>query len=116
HTITGEYDIVVINLGARSGLQRGDVLRIQRAPRTLSDPTKGMVVMDRGQLDAAQQRPPGMADTQPGFVMRDARVTLPARTIGALMLFTINEQTSLGVILDSSHEVHKLDRVSAPPR
>src|SRR5699024_8188575 len=30
--ITGEYDVVVVGLGANDGLRRGDVLRIQRAP------------------------------------------------------------------------------------
>src|SRR5699024_10372000 len=34
--ITGEYDVVVVDLGANDDLRRGDMLRIRRAPQTIS--------------------------------------------------------------------------------
>lgn len=118
-TITGAYAVVAINRGADSGLRRGDMLQIQRPPETISDPVKGMVVVDRDELDEPQRRRTTGADiahTEPGFAMREARVTLPAETIGALMLFVVNDHSSLGIILKSSHEIHKNDLVRAPAR
>lgn len=84
-SIVGDYDVVAINRGARSGLERGHLLQIQRPSRSVPDPIKG-----------------------------DTQVTLPPLTIGTLMLFDVSKQTSLGIVLQSSHAIHTLDRVSTP--
>lgn len=119
HVMAGQYDVVIINRGASDGLDRGMVLQIQKAPRTIADPVQGVQAIDRDSVsDVQHQRPVGQTvpRTGPSFVMHDPTITLPPVTIGALMLFDVNADTSLGIILEATQAVNKLDRVRAPAR
>lgn len=117
HVMAGQYDVVIINRGASDGLERGMVLQIQKASRTIADPVRGMQAVDRDELSDIKHRRPvaqGVPGSGPEFVMNDPKITLPPLPIGAVMLFEVDEQTSFGIILEASQAVNKLDRVSAP--
>lgn len=83
-TLIGQYDVVVLNRGARAGLERGHLLRIVQPPKTVEDPLK------------------------------EGTVSLPPENIGVLMLFDVNKRTSMGIVLETTETVHTGDKVRAP--
>jgi len=86
-TITGEYDVVVINRGSRHGLKPGHVLAIWEA---------GEEVRDKS--DQAVSR----------------KVRLPAERIGLCMVFNTYDRLSFALTLKASREVRTGDTVRKP--
>ncbi|MGH8135875.1 MAG: LysM peptidoglycan-binding domain-containing protein, partial [Steroidobacteraceae bacterium] len=86
-TVTGEFDVVIINRGTRDGLEPGHVLAIWET---------GEEVIDK----SAQA------------VSRKAR--LPDERIALCMLFKTYERLSYGLILESSREVRPGEAVRTP--
>ncbi|MFN2309616.1 MAG: LysM peptidoglycan-binding domain-containing protein [Gammaproteobacteria bacterium] len=80
----GRYQIVIINRGAREGMEVGHVLRIQQAGRVVKD-----------------------------TVAKDT-VTLPDEDAGLLMLFRIFDKVSYGLVMESTRPIHVLDYVKTP--
>lgn len=83
----GQYNVVVIDRGAREGLQPGHVLRIDRRGEKIRD-----VIT------------PVSADT----------VTLPDEEAGVLMVFRSFERVSFGLVLNAVKPIHLQDRVRTP--
>ncbi len=78
---------VVLNRGARDGLERGHVLAISRA---------GNVV-----------RPPGSADA-------NARVRLPDERYGVVFVFRVFDRVSYALVMNTTRPVRVLDVVKTP--
>ena len=80
----GRLDVVVLNRGAREGLQEGNVLAIKKAGELARDP-----------------------------VTKEA-VKLPPTPAGELMVFRVFEKLSYGLVLNATHPIKVMDLVSNP--
>ena len=83
----GQYNLVVIDRGARDGLEPGTVLRIDRLGETVRD-----VVT------------PDSRDT----------VKLPDEQAGLLMVFRTFERVSFGIVMHATRVMHVNDKVRNP--
>ena len=80
----GRLDVVVLNRGAREGLEEGNVLAIKKAGEVVRDPvTKELV-------------------------------RLPATPAGVLMVFRVFEKMSYGLVLNAQHPIRVLDTITNP--
>lgn len=86
-TQIGRYQIVVVNRGAREGMETGHVLRIHQAGAEVKDKVT-----------------PAVNDT----------VTLPDEDAGLVMLFRIFDKVSYGLVMESTRPIHVLDYVTTP--
>jgi hypothetical protein len=82
----GQYNVVVLNKGARDGLEPGHVLEILQGGHEIRD-----VVLGRG-----------------------AKVTLPLEDAGHLMVFRSFEQVSFALVMDATKPLHVFDWVRTP--
>ncbi len=87
-SVTGSNQIVVINRGARHGIEEGNLLTILR---------KGDVVSDRFE----------------GGIF-DEKVTLPDEPAGMMMVFKTFDRISYGLIVEATSEIRKYDLVRNP--
>lgn len=83
-----QYQIAVINLGKRDGLEIGNILATY---------TKGEVVRDRFEESEGK-----------------INVNLPNERSGMLMLFKIFDRVSYGLILEADRVIHRNDQVRTP--
>lgn len=84
----GRYQIVTLNLGARDGLKRGDVLAVNQA---------GITVTDSNVADPKQ---------------RD--VTLPEERAGLVMVYSVFDRVSYALIMNAERHIHRDDIVTNP--
>ena len=84
----GQYQVVIINRGARDGLEPGHVLRVWQ---------KGRKIADHG---------------KPGRVSQ--KVQLPDEAAGVSMVFRTFERVSYALIMQSTSEIHVLDIIKSP--
>lgn len=83
-SLLGEGQMVVIDRGAKAGLERGNVLSVRTEERTVSDPRSG----------------------------KDAR--LPGREKGVLMVIQTNENLAFALIMQNTQPIEAGDRVVSP--
>jgi len=81
-----QYDVVVIDRGARDGVEEGHVLTVDHSGETIRD-----VVIGGG-----------------------AEVTLPDEEAGTLMVFRVFERVSYGLVMENKRVMHRLDVVHTP--
>lgn len=93
-TIIGQYHVVVINRGARDGLQPGNVLAVYNVGNTVRDSVSKSTL--------------GMA----GFGSK--KVQLPDERAGTFMVFKTFDQMSYGLIMEASTIIRVADRVENP--
>lgn len=86
-TQIGQYQVVVIDRGARNGLRVGDVLAIDQVGRKVKDPAP---------------------ETNKAFIK------LPNERAGELMVFRVFEKVSYGLVLQATRAIHLLDVVTNP--
>ncbi len=86
-TVTGEYDVVIINRGTRDGLEPGHVLAIWEAGEKVKDPTDNRV---------------------------SGKMQLPDERIGVFMVFKSYDRMSYGLTLEASRAVRVGDSVRKP--
>lgn len=97
-TLIGQYNIVAINRGTRSGVEPGTVLAIDQA---------GDVVNDRG--------PASYANDDTGNFLGIARtVQLPSERAGTLLVFKSYDDMSYGLVVGSSTPMRIADVVRNP--
>ena len=82
----GQYNVVVLNKGARDGLEPGHVLEIFQGGHEIRDVVKG-----RGEM-----------------------VTLPLETAGHLMVFRTFDRVSFALIMHATKPLHIMDWVRPP--
>lgn len=80
----GQYQIVVLNLGTRDGLETGHVLSVYKAGKTIRDAVS--------------------AD-------REATVTLPDEHAGEAMVFKLYEKVSYAIVMKATTSMHLFDKV-----
>jgi hypothetical protein len=91
--LIGQYQIVVINRGARHGIVAGNVMAINQA---------GDVVTDRGDRGFGSKL---------GF---GKKVRLPEERAGTLLVFRTFDRLSYGLVVGASSEIHVADYVRNP--
>jgi hypothetical protein len=82
----GQYNVVVLNKGARDGLEPGHVMQILQGGNEIRDIVKG----------------------------RGERVTLPLEKAGILMVFRTFDKVSFALIMQATKPLHVLDWVRPP--
>ncbi|PKM29843.1 MAG: peptidoglycan-binding protein [Gammaproteobacteria bacterium HGW-Gammaproteobacteria-11] len=83
-TQIGQYDVVILNKGARDGLQEGSVLAIYKT---------GELVRDR---------------------ILNERIRLPDERAGELMVFRAYDKMSYGIVLSATRQMAIMDKVRNP--
>jgi len=90
-SLIGQYQVVVMNRGARNGLAPGDVLTVYQA---------GEVVTDRFSGNS--------------FVRGGEKVTLPDEAAGTIMVFKVYDRIGYGLVMEATSDIHVLDAVRNP--
>lgn len=83
----GRYQIVVLNLGSREGMEAGHVLRVRKAGEEIFDSVT-----------------PAPKD----------KVTLPDEDAGLVMVFRTFDKVSYGLVMEAIRPIHVLDHVVTP--
>ncbi|MCL5043534.1 MAG: LysM peptidoglycan-binding domain-containing protein [Gammaproteobacteria bacterium] len=83
-TQIGLYDVVIINKGARDGLEEGNILAIYKT---------GELVRDR---------------------IQNERVRLPAERAGLMMAFRVYDKMSYGIVVNANRQMAIMDQVRNP--
>ena len=83
-SMIGQYQVVVLNRGARNGLAPGDVLTVFQAGETVKDRTEG------------------------------GRVKLPDEEAGTVMVFKVYDRIGYGLVMEATMPIHVLDAVRNP--
>lgn len=86
-TQIGQHQVVVVDLGARDGMERGHVLAIHQAGQVVKDTTSNSL---------------------------SSTVQLPDERAGVLMIFRTFERVSYALVMNTTRPVHVLDFVRNP--
>jgi hypothetical protein len=96
-SLIGQYQVIVMNRGARDGLAPGDVLRVFQT---------GDVVNDR------------YAGRSGGGIMSGfgagEKVQLPDEQAGTVMVFKVYDRIGYGLVMEATSDIHVLDAVRNP--
>jgi hypothetical protein len=88
-SLIGQYQVIVLNRGARHGLQPGHVLSVFRTGEVIRDPVRG--------------------NTQTG-----EKVKLPDELSGTTMVFRTFDRISYALVMEATNDIHVLDTVRNP--
>jgi LysM repeat protein len=94
-TVIGQYQVVVINRGARDGLAPGNVLAVFEVGETVRDTVNKGFLGGLSRLDAK-------------------KVKLPDERSGTFMVFKTFDQMSYGLIMEAKSIIRVADRVENP--
>ena len=94
-SVIGQYEVVVINRGARDGLMPGNVLAVFEAGPVLRD------TANRGFLSSTTR-------------LAAPKVQLPDERNGTFMVFKTFENMSYGLIMEATNIIRVADRVANP--
>ncbi|NQY27724.1 MAG: LysM peptidoglycan-binding domain-containing protein [Piscirickettsiaceae bacterium] len=97
----GQYQVVVLNKGARDNLEIGHVLSIYQAGETVIDPV----------LSGRESET--FFNTENIGKDRNATVTLPDEHAGVAMVFKIFEKVSYAIVMKATLAIHINDRISS---
>jgi hypothetical protein len=95
-SLIGQYQVVVLNRGARNGLAPGDVLSVFQA---------GEVVRDRYA---------GGSFLGSSGIMGGESVTLPDEQAGTIMIFKVYDRIGYALVMEATSDIHVLDAVRNP--
>jgi len=98
--LIGQYQVVVINRGARDGLAPGDVLTVYQAGDVIRDRYAG-----------------GSSVTGSGFMNSfggGEKVQLPDEKAGNVMVFKVYDRIGYGLVMEATSDIHVLDAVRTP--
>jgi hypothetical protein len=94
-TVIGQYEVVVVNRGARDGLAPGNVLAVYSASDPVYDNSKKGFV-------------------HPTSTLFKKPVALPDERTGTFMVFKTFEHMSYGLIMEATDVIHVADKVESP--
>ncbi len=94
-SLIGQYQVVVLNRGARHGLAPGDVLTVFQAGDVVTDRFSSGSFMSSALLGGEQ-------------------VTLPDEEAGTIMVFKVYDRIGYGLIMEATSDIHVLDAVRNP--
>ena len=89
----GQYQVVVINRGARHGLLLGDVLTVFQTGPTVVDRYKNGSLQNLG---------------------RGELVKLPDEAAGSIMVFKIYDRGSYALVMEATSDIHIFDLIRNP--
>ena len=92
-SLIGQYQVVVINRGARHGLQLGDTLTVFQTGQTVVDRYKNGSLQNRG---------------------RGELVKLPDEAAGRIMVFKIYDRVSYALVMEATSDIHIFDLIRNP--
>jgi len=92
-SLIGQYQVVVLNRGARNGLAPGDVLSVYQAGEEVTDRYSG------GFLSSVSGGP---------------KVRLPDEQAGTIMVFKVYDRIGYGLVMEATSDIHVLDAVRNP--
>jgi len=92
-SLIGQYQVVVLNRGARHGLAPGDVLSVYQAGETVRDRYAGHSF---------------------GSFGANEKVTLPDEMAGTIMIFKVYDRIGYGLVMMATSDIHVLDAVRNP--
>ena len=92
-SLIGQYQVVIINRGARDGLQPGDVLDVFQTGETIRDRFAG-----------------GFMNVSAG----GEKVKLPDEQAGTVMVFKVHDRIGYGLVMEATNAIHVLDTVKNP--
>jgi hypothetical protein len=95
-SLIGQYQVVVLNRGARNGLAPGDVLTVFQAGEKVRDRYAG-----------------GSFISTSGF-MGGESVRLPDEEAGTVMIFKVYDRIAYALVMEATSEIHVLDAVRNP--
>lgn len=87
----GQYQVVVLNRGAREGIETGHVLSVYKAGSTISDSVMPEALRNE----------------------ENTVVTLPDEHAGEAMVFKVFDKVSYAIVLKATRAIHVLDKVVA---
>jgi LysM repeat protein len=96
-SLIGQYQVVVLNRGARDGLAPGDVLTVFQAGETVRDRYAGGTLTGSG-----------------GGFMGGESVTLPDEEAGTVMIFKVYDRIGYALVMEATSDIHVLDAVRNP--
>jgi hypothetical protein len=96
-SLIGQYQVVVLNRGARNGLAPGDILTVFQAGDTVRDRYAGRSFNSTGS----------------GF-MGGESVTLPDEAAGTVMIFKVYDRIGYALVMEATSDIHVLDAVRNP--
>ncbi len=96
-SLIGQYQVVVLNRGARDGLAPGDVLTVFQAGETVRDRFAGRSFLS----------------TNSGF-MGGESVTLPEEAAGTVMIFKVYDRIGYALVMEATSDIHVYDAVRNP--
>jgi len=92
-SLIGQYQVVVLNRGARNGLAPGDVLTVFQDGETIRDRYAG-----------------GLGNRVRGGEL----VKLPDETAGTIMVFKVYDRIGYALVMEATSDIHVLDAVRNP--
>lgn len=99
-SLIGQYQVVVINRGARNGLAPGDVLTVFQSGETVRDRFGSGSVFG------------GDSGFMPNF--GGEKVKLPDEQAGTVMIFKVYDRIGYGLVMEATSDIHVLDAVRSP--
>lgn len=99
-SLIGQYQVVVLNRGARDGLAPGDVLTVFQA---------GEEIRDRFARGSGFGGSDGLMPSFGG-----EKVQLPDEEAGTVMVFKVYDRIGYGLVMTATSDIHVLDAVRSP--
>ena len=96
-SLIGQFQVVVLNRGARHGLAPGDVLSVFQAGEKVRDRYASGSFLGAGR---------GLGGGE--------RVTLPDEQAGTIMIFKVYDRIGYGLVMEATSDIHVLDAVRNP--
>jgi hypothetical protein len=98
-SLIGQFQVVVMNRGARDGVAPGDVLTVFQAGDVVRDRYANRSFSGGGMLSA--------------FGAGEA-VKLPDEQAGTVMVFKVYDRIAYGLVMEATSDIHVLDAVRSP--
>ncbi len=95
-SLIGQYQVVVLNRGARNGLAPGDVLTVFQAGEKVRDRFAGGSFLGTGSFLGGET------------------VTLPDEEAGTVMIFKVYDRIAYALVMEATSDIHVLDAVRDP--
>lgn len=105
--LVGQYDTVIIDRGARDGLEAGHVLVAYTASKAIDDPTENI-----GDCHIFIVRKEGCVDLPPGQERK--KVIIPRERSGLILIYRTFERVSYGLVMKQEAPFHLNDEVGTP--
>ena len=93
-SLIGQYQVVVLNRGARNGLAPGDVLTVFQTGETINDRYGSSSFLNA--------------------VGGGERVKLPDEEAGTIMVFKVYDRIGYALVMEATSDIHVLDTVRNP--